>query len=115
MRAVRRSPCGSRRNEGLLRSIQHIFVEGIALHWIMRFRTMLLGIVAMSQRFAERSTSLLASRGGLSSWAQRLSASIGTYRPTQRSHGTWLTTRRFNATGRRSRYVLHLIQQSSVR
>lgn len=38
----------SRRNEGLLRSIQHISIKGIVLHCIMRLRTMLLGIVALS-------------------------------------------------------------------
>ena len=32
----------------LQRSIQHIAIEGIALHWIMRSRTLLLGIVALS-------------------------------------------------------------------
>jgi hypothetical protein len=32
----------------VLRSIGHISIEGIALHWIMRLRTMLLGIVALS-------------------------------------------------------------------
>ena len=31
-----------------MRSIQHIFVEGIALHWIMRLGAILLGIIALN-------------------------------------------------------------------